>query len=72
MAFFHKKEKSGSFPRSRIFCAQTRFDRGVREAVAYIDAHPECQTPDEAFDRWCDETVEAYERLAQHLPRLNG
>lgn len=54
------------------FCAQTRFDRGVREAVAYIDAHPECQTPDEAFDRWCDETVEAYERLAQHLPRLNG
>ena len=53
------------------FRATTRFDRGVREAVAYIDAHPECQQPDEAFDCWCDEVIAAYERMVDGLPRFS-
>ena len=33
------------------FVAAKRFDQGVREAVAYIYSHPECQRPDPAFRR---------------------
>ena len=52
------------------FHACIRFDQGVREAIAYIDSHPECQKLDPAFDAWCDATVEAYERLTHALPKL--
>lgn len=36
------------------FTAVKRFDQGVREALAYIAAHPECQKEDPEFDAWCD------------------
>jgi len=52
------------------FCAVTRFDQGVREAVEYIYSHPECQKEDPAFDAWCDAVIEAYERMAAALPKL--
>ena len=52
------------------FCATTRFDQGVREAVDYIYSHPECQTPDPEFDAWCDAVIECYERMVAQLPRL--
>lgn len=52
------------------FCAVTRFDQGVREAVEYIYSHPECQKPDPAFDAWCDAVIEGYERMAAVLPKL--
>jgi len=51
------------------FCATTRFDQGVREAVEYIYSHPECQKPDPAFDEWCDRVIEGYERMAAALPK---
>lgn len=51
------------------FCASIRFDQGVREAVAYIDAHPECQKLDPVFDEWCDQVCEAYERMTMALPQ---
>jgi len=52
------------------FCAATRYDQGVREAIDYIDSHPECQQPDPEFDAWCDSVIDAYERLAMQLPKL--
>lgn len=52
------------------FCATIRFDQGVREAVAYIYSHPECQKLDPAFDEWCDQVIEGYERMAMALPRF--
>lgn len=50
------------------FCALTRFDQGVREAISYVYAHPECQIPDPEFDRWCDQLIEGYERAIAALP----
>ena len=52
------------------FCATTRFDQGVREAVEYIYAHPECQQPDPAFDEWCDRVIDLYEQMAENMPKL--
>lgn len=51
------------------FCATTRFDEGARECVAYMYSHPECQVADPVFDQWCDEVIEAYERMAMALPK---
>ncbi len=53
------------------FNASIRYDQGVREAVAYIYSHPECQRPDPAFDQWCDQVTQAYAQLARALPKLN-
>ena len=39
------------------FCATTRFDQGVRRAVAYIKSHPEFQIEDPEFDAWCDKVI---------------
>lgn len=52
------------------FRAVKRYDQGMREAVEYIYAHPECQKPDPAFDAWCDAVIEGYERMTAALPRL--
>lgn len=52
------------------FCARKRYDQGVREAIEYIYAHPECQKPDPAFDEWCDRVIEGYERMTAALPKL--
>lgn len=43
------------------FEATVPFREGVRRAVDYILAHPECQVPDPAFDAWCDRVVVAVE-----------
>lgn len=42
------------------FVCTKRFSDGVRETVAYVLSHPECQRPDPAFDRWCDKTIERF------------
>ena len=74
-ALLGDKSNSVLFDNSKIkravprFCATTRYDQGVREALAYIDSHPECQQLDPEFDAWCDSVAEAYERLAMALPR---
>ena len=52
------------------FCATTRFDQGVREAVEYVYSHPECQIPDPEFDAWCDAVIEGYEKMTAALPKL--
>ena len=53
------------------FRAVKRFDQGVREAVRYIYAHPECQRPDPAFDLWCDRVIEGYARMMAELPKFD-
>lgn len=50
------------------FNATIRFDQGVREAIAYIYAHEECQPADPEFDGWCDALVEQYESVVVRLP----
>ena len=52
------------------FTATTRFDQGVREAIRYVESHPECQTLDPEFDGWCDRVIEAWERAVGTLPRF--
>ena len=39
------------------FTAAIRFDQGIKETVDYVLSHPECQTPDDAFDAWCDRII---------------
>ena len=53
------------------FATTIRFDQGVREAVAYVYSHPECQRPDPEFDRWCDQVIEGYEQMIQSLPHFS-
>lgn len=52
------------------FCARVRFDQGVRQTLAYIEAHPELQKADEEFDHWTDQMIEAYELSKDSLPKL--
>ena len=43
------------------------FHVGVRKALDYILAHPECQVPDPEFDAWCDRVIEAVEKAKKSL-----
>ena len=43
------------------YVATIRFDQGVRATVDWLLAHPELQTPDPAFDAWCDAVIAAHE-----------
>ena len=43
------------------------FDRGVRIALDYICAHPECRQPDPDFDAYCDRVIDALEKAAASL-----
>ena len=39
-----------------------RFDQGVRIALDYVLAHPECQRRDPEFDAWCDRVIAALDQ----------
>ena len=43
------------------FTATVRADQGIRDTVAYVLSHPECQKEDPIFDAWCDKVVHAME-----------
>jgi nucleoside-diphosphate-sugar epimerase len=49
------------------FCAQVRFDQGMRQTLAYALAHKECQTEDPEFDAWCDRLIAAREKVIREL-----
>ncbi|MCY0876029.1 MAG: SDR family oxidoreductase [Firmicutes bacterium] len=49
------------------FVATTRFDQGIKETVAYILAHPECQVDDPAFDAWCDRVIMVTSKALEQL-----
>ncbi|WP_367924611.1 SDR family oxidoreductase [uncultured Ruthenibacterium sp.] len=42
------------------FVCTVSMEEGIRNAVEYMCSHPECQTPDPAFDDWCDRVCAAY------------
>ena len=39
------------------FCCTTRFDQGARIALRNFLTNPALQTPDPAFDAFCDQAV---------------
>ena len=41
------------------FTATVRADRGIRDTIAYVLSHPECQRQDPEFDSWCDRMINA-------------
>ena len=49
------------------FQATVRFEQGIRKAVDYILAHPECQKEDPAFDAWCDRVITALEKAKKEI-----
>lgn len=49
------------------FHSTVRFDEGVKETLAYVLSHPECQTEDPAFDAWCDKIVCAMENAKKEI-----
>lgn len=49
------------------FCAEVRFDQGVRIAIDNILKHPELQVEDPDFDAWCDRVIAALEAAKQAI-----
>lgn len=47
------------------FTATVRADQGIRETIAYVLSHPECQREDPEFDAWCDRVVAAMEKAKE-------
>ncbi len=39
------------------FVATVRVDEGIKNTVEYVMSHPECQTEDKEFDKWCDQII---------------
>jgi nucleoside-diphosphate-sugar epimerase len=44
------------------FTATVRFDQGVKDTIAYILAHKDCQREDPEFEAWCDKVIAAQEK----------
>lgn len=49
------------------FTATIRADQGIRNTVAYVLSHPECQKEDPEFDMWCDRVCEVLEKAAEEI-----
>jgi nucleoside-diphosphate-sugar epimerase len=39
------------------FCAKVRFDQGIRQTIAHVLSHKECQVEDPEFDEWCEKII---------------
>jgi nucleoside-diphosphate-sugar epimerase len=53
------------------FTASVRFDQGIRETIAYVLSHRECQEEDPEFDAWCDRVIAAQERALAEVKAGN-
>jgi nucleoside-diphosphate-sugar epimerase len=51
------------------FCANVRFDQGIKETITHVLSHPECQTEDAEFDSWCDKVISAWDRALKEVKR---
>ena len=49
------------------FTAAVRADQGIRSTIENILAHPELQTEDEEFDKWCDKVISVYKSAIDAL-----
>lgn len=54
------------------FVATTRFDQGIRLCVEYILSHPELKVPDEEFDCFCDNIIEAQQKAVDLFKQMRG
>lgn len=49
------------------FTATVRADQGIKETVAYVLSHPECQWEDPEFDKWCDKVCAVLSKAAEEI-----
>ena len=60
------KSNSVVFDNSKIkrlvpgFCAQVRYDQGVKLCLEYLEKHPEAWPEDPEYDAWCDRLIARY------------
>ena len=47
-----------------------RFCQGVRNTLAYVMHHQECQSFDVEFDQWCDRVVEIMQEAERKIARM--
>jgi len=47
------------------FSAKIRADEGIRDTLAYVLSHPECQKEDPEFDAWCDKVAAAMKQAVE-------
>lgn len=40
---------------------------GLKMYLDYLELHPECKVKDEAFDCWCDQVIERYNRFVESM-----
>jgi len=52
------------------FTATMRFDQGVRQTLAYVLSHPECQRADPTFDAWTDDVIKLREQMMEQYPTV--
>lgn len=53
------------------FTAKIRADQGIRDTVAYVLSHPECQKEDPEFDAWCDRVANVMKLAAEMVKKDN-
>jgi nucleoside-diphosphate-sugar epimerase len=53
------------------FRATIRFDQGIRETVAYMLSHKECQKEDPEFEVWYDKIIGIYEKSLAELGKIS-
>lgn len=51
------------------FTAMIRADQGIKNTVAYVLSHPECQREDPEFDMWCDKVCKVLQKAADEIRR---
>lgn len=51
------------------FCANIRFDQGIKECIDNILKNPELQIEDVEFDNWCDNVINALENAKKSLKK---
>lgn len=49
------------------FTAKVRADQGIRDTIAYVLSHPECQKEDPDFDAWCDKVINGVEAMIKEI-----
>jgi nucleoside-diphosphate-sugar epimerase len=51
------------------FVATKRFDKGIKETINNVLAHPELQKEDKEFDKWCDLVIRACENAVNEIKK---
>ncbi|MDR1277436.1 MAG: SDR family oxidoreductase [Treponema sp.] len=49
------------------FTADIRFDEGIKDTIAFVLSHKECQREDPEFDGWCDRIIAIREKAIKEM-----